>query len=75
MPRGIVRKEGKFFESRLIQKLFGGKLSQQRSFPLSVPPVTELSKLATNSCQKLSQDSLKSKTRAFYMPRGTLRVG
>ena len=31
MPRGIVRKEGKFFESRLIQKLFGGKLSQQRS--------------------------------------------
>ena len=34
MPQGIVKKEGKFFKCRLIQKLFADKLSQQRSvFP------------------------------------------
>ena len=30
MPQGIVKKEGKFLEIRLIQKLFKDKLSQQR---------------------------------------------
>ena len=34
MPRGIGKNEGKLFESRLIQKIFKGKLSQQTSSDL-----------------------------------------